>query len=437
LGVHVLEIKEVHSDSIASEIGLLAGDQIITINGVQVNDLLDYRFYAAEEKIELLLQRNADQILFEIEKAYNEDIGIEVEEMQMMSCGNACVFCFVFQNPKGLRRALYFKDEDYRFSFLYGHYVTLTTVSDTDLKRIVDQQLSPLYISVHATEEKTRRLLLGIKHDDRLLEKIRFLVNGGIELHTQIVLCPGINDGAVFDQTVSDLKKYYPGVRSIAIVPVGLTRHRKNLFPLRIHTTKELRSKIDYTNHLREKLRGELSEPFVYLADEFFIKADISLPAAEYYGEFYQIENGVGEFRAMIDDFDKKFLKLPESIPNPRKITWVTGTLAARPLDQFVVSKLRRIRNLKIDLLPIRNEFYGNDITVSGLLVGSDISHQLTGRNLGDIVLLPPRVLNHDGFFLDNWSVSQIEETLQVNCHVFREDLSSILSVMEESSVKP
>jgi putative radical SAM enzyme (TIGR03279 family) len=424
----MLNIISIEPHGIAAELGIKPGDRVISVNGHSISDQLDYRFYSAEEHIELEIQRDTERFIFDIRKAFNEDIGIELEEMKMMACGNACVFCFVFQNPKGMRKSMYFKDEDYRFSFLYGHYVTLTSAGKDDLERIVRQQLSPLYVSIHATEEKTRRLLLGIKHDDLLLEKIRFLIDGGIEIHAQIVLCPEINDGDVFDQTVNDLKQFFPGVRSIAIVPVGLTRHRRNLFPLRIHTTSELKGMIAYTDHIRQNLKKELSEPFIYLADEFFIKADSPLPGASYYEEFYQIENGVGEFRKMIDGFTAVKSDLPQQLQSPLHITWVTGMLAANPLNRHIISDLRKIKNLQIDLVPVRNEFYGPDITVSGLLVGEDIYKNLKNRANGDIILLPPRVLNHDGLFLDDWTVPQLEDSLNRRCHVPTDSFESLIT---------
>jgi putative radical SAM enzyme (TIGR03279 family) len=426
----LLEITEVYPQSIAKDLGIQRGDLIVQINSENINDQLDYRFYSAEEYIELLIQRGNEQILFEIEKEYQEDIGIDLQEMKMKSCGNNCVFCFVYQNPAGMRKALYFKDEDYRFSFLYGHYVTLTTVNDSELQRIVNQQLSPLYISVHSTEEETRKLLLGIKRNDRLLEKIDFLVKGGIELHTQIVLCPGINDGKIFDKTVEDLKKFYPGVKSIAIVPVGLTRHRQNLFELRLHTKKELQEMIIYTDQLRKKLKKELGTSFVYLADEFFIKAGKTFPDAIYYDDFYQIENGVGEFRDLLDNFNNSYSKLPAKINIPTHVTWVTGTLAEASLRKNIIAKLNKIENLNINLIPVVNKFYGESITVSGLLTGQDIFEQLKDQDLGEIVFLPPKVLNVEGLFLDNWSVAMLEEKLATKFYVYKDDISEIIDVI-------
>ena len=427
----MIEIINIHQGTIASDLGLEPGDKVVSINENLIHDEVDFRFYAAEEKIDLLVQKEFEQVIFEIEKDHHEDIGIELADMKMKACGNNCVFCFVYQNPRGMRKALYFKDEDFRFSFLYGHYVTLTTVSQADLERIVRQQLSPLYISVHATEEKTRKLLLGLKRDDHLLEKIEFLVKGNIELHAQIVLCPGINDGKIFDNTVNDLKTYFPGVKSIAIVPVGLTRHREKLFDLRLHTTKELQEMITYTNQFRKGLKAELGSYYIYLSDEFFIKSKMELPGSDYYDEFYQIENGVGEFRDMIDKFNQDLHLLPKEMSQPTKISWVTGTLAAENLNKHIISKLNRINNLNIELIPVKNDFYGHAIEVSGLLVGQDIYSQLKNRELGDIIFLPPRVLNHDDLLLDDWSVSQLEESLGKRVHVYKESLTNIGDVLD------
>jgi putative radical SAM enzyme (TIGR03279 family) len=428
----MLKIIHIEKNSIADQLGLQAGDQLVSVNNNPVNDEIDFRFYSAEENIELQVQREVEVVTFDIEKEFHEDIGIELESMKMKACGNNCVFCFVYQNPRGLRRALYFKDEDFRFSFLYGHYVTLTTVKQSELERIVAQKLSPLYISVHATEEKTRKLLLGLKKEDHLMEKISFLVEGGIELHAQIVLCPGFNDGEIFDRTVADLKEFYPGVKSIAVVPVGLTRHREKLFSLRLHRPEELREMISYTDRLRRNLYNELGNSFVYLSDEFFIKADIALPPAAYYDEFYQIENGVGEFRDMIDCFDRDSDQLPERITEPTTITWVTGTLAANTLEKYILRRLNQIGNLTINLIPVKNDFYGHDIEVSGLLVGRDIFNHLKDKALGDLVLLPPRVLNNDNLFLDDWSVEKLHDLLNTEVIVYKNAPAELPAVLEK-----
>lgn len=424
----MLKITAIEQGSIAEELDVRPGDILESVNGKEINDRLDYRFYQSNDEVELLIKRDDEAVIYEIEKDSDEDIGLVLEEMQLMACGNNCVFCFVYQNPKGMRKPLYFKDEDYRYSFMYGHYVTMTTMTQKDLDRIVEQRLSPLYISVHSTEEKTRKFLLGIKKDDHLLEKIDFLTSHGIELHTQIVLTPGINDGEIFDQTVNDLKKYYPGVKSIAVVPIGLTQHRKRLTPLRIHIAEELKEMISFTNGRRDQLKTELGSHFVYLSDEFYIKARQPLPEAEYYDAFYQIENGVGEFRDMIDNFENNFNPDNHGFKKPIKVTWVTGILAYKLLGDKIVNPLRKIKNLDIDLIPVVNKWYGPSIQVSGLLVAGDIYDQLKVKQLGDIVLLPPRILNDDGLFLDDWTVEKLSEKLGVACHVYTGELTAFVN---------
>jgi putative radical SAM enzyme (TIGR03279 family) len=432
----VLEIISVQVGSIAEQAGFEKGDKIVRINENEINDQIDFRFNSADEYLKIVIQRGQEQFLFEIEKDFDDDIGLELQEMKMKACGNNCIFCFVYQNPRGMRKALYFKDEDYRFSFLYGHYVTLTRVNQEELQRIVKQKLSPLYISVHSTEEKTRKLLLGIDKDDHLIEKIEYLVQAGIELHAQIVLCPGINEGAVLQKTVNDLKKYFPGVKSIAVVPVGLTRYRDKLFPLRIHTTVELNETIVFIEKMRKELYKELGVAFIYVADEFFIKAQVPIPDTAYYDDFYQIENGVGEFRYMIDEFHREFSDNTEEIKKASNITWVTGTLAAELLQENIISELNRIRNISIKLISIRNKFYGEDISVSGLLVGQDIYNQLRNRSLGDLILLPPRILNHQGLLLDDWKLSELEEKLNVPCYVYKEKLAHLAQIINKIRVR-
>jgi len=428
----MVTITDIEPGSIAEELEIQSGDVLLAINGKEISDRLDYRFQQSAEEIEVHIRRGGEEIIFEIEKDNDEDMGLILEEMKMMACGNNCVFCFVYQNPKGMRKPLYFKDEDYRYSFMYGHYVTMTTMQQHDLERIVEQRLSPLYISVHSTEPDTRKFLLGIKKDDHLLEKMEYLTSRGIELNTQIVLVPGVNDGAIFDRTVNDLKQFFPGVQSIAVVPVGLTRHRARLVPLRMHTPEELSETIEFVEERRQKLKKELGIHFVYLSDEFFIKARHPMPPAEYYDEFYQIENGVGEFREMIDRFQRDYKKLPKKLERPARLTWVTGALAYRSLLQNVVEPLNKIENLQIDLVPVINKWYGPSIQVSGLLVAEDILAQLRERHVGDAVFLPPRVLNDDGLFLDDWTLPRLEEALQKPCHVYKEEFYELPDVIEK-----
>lgn len=428
----MITIQEIKPDSIAEELGLEPGDRILSINGKAINDALDYRFYITNEMVELVVQQGDEQVVFEIEKEYDDDLGIVPEEMEMRSCGNKCIFCFVFQNPKGLRKSLYFKDEDYRFSFLYGHYTTLTNATREDLERIVEQRLSPLYISVHVTDPELRKLMLGIKFDDHLFEKIDYLTRNGIELNCQVVLCPGLNDGAVLDKTIADLKSYYPGIRSVAIVPVGLTKYRKNLFPIQPVTDEYSRRIIAETDQRRERLRKELGSSFVYLSDEFYIRTDTPIPEADYYEGFYQLENGVGLTRDYIDRFEEEQSRLQNPVDRPLNISLVTGVLGSKVLNRYFLQRLNGIPGMSFRLHTVHNRFYGPGITVSGLLVGEDIYHTLKEQPTGDYIILPPDCLNDEGVFLDDWTLPQLQEKLGKPVIVFPRSFTEMMELIAE-----
>lgn len=428
----MVEIKHIQPDSIAEELGIGSGDQVVSINGRQISDALDYRFYITHEEIELVVRQDQGEAVFEIEKDYDDDLGIFLEDLEMRSCGNACIFCFVFQNPKGLRKGLYFKDEDYRFSFLYGHYTTLTNATREDLERIVEQRLSPLYISVHVTDPELRKLMLGIKFDDHLFEKIDFLTQNGIELNCQIVLCPELNDGEMLDKTIADLKAYYPMIRSVAIVPVGLTRHRKNLFPLKPVTREYSLKTIAETDRRRELLRKELGSAFVYLSDEFYIRTATPIPGNEYYEDFYQLENGVGLTRDFMTRFEAELPLLKNPAGRPLNFSLVTGTLGAEVLKKYFMSRLNRIPGMYFKLHPVNNKFYGPSITVAGLLVGQDIYHTLKDEKTGDYIILPPACLNDEGLFLDDWTPRHLEEKLKKKLVVFPGSFTELFEMIEE-----
>jgi len=427
----MIEILDIEPGSIADELKIRAGARLVSINGKEINDNLDYRFYASGEELELLIEQDGEQVVFEIEKDYQEDLGFILEDLKMRQCGNKCVFCFVHQNPRGLRKPLYFKDEDYRFSFLYGHYVTLTNVNQSDLDRIVEQRLTPLYISVHVTDLPMRQYMLGIKFDDFLLEKIRFLTERGIELHCQIVLCPGLNDGKYLEQTIADLKQFYPGVRSVAIVPVGLSKHRKNLPQLNPVTDRYSRDFIALTNEMRAKMKQELGSSFVYLSDEFYIRIGSDVPPDDYYEGFYQLENGVGLTRDFINRFEAEKTELAGASPR-LKLTLVSGVLGTEVLNRYILPHLQGLNGLDISLHRVRNKFYGESITVSGLLVGQDIYQSLWENPLGEYVILPPRVLNHDRRFLDDWTLDELEDRLKRKVIVFPESFLRLFGIIAE-----
>lgn len=413
---------------IAAELGLEPGDDLRRINGEIVRDILDYRFHITDEHVLLEVdKKSGETVVLEVEKETDEDLGIEFLPLKVKSCGNKCVFCFVHQNPPNMRAPLYVMDEDYRLSFMHGNYITLTTIRKQVLDRIIRQGLSPLYISVHATDPGIRKHLFGIKRDDGLLEKLRRLADHNVGMHTQIVLCPGLNDGKILDQTLRDLTRFLPQLLSIAIVPVGLTKHRRDLPDLKPVDRDYANAFIDLILRKQADFRSRFGTSVVYLSDEFYICAGREVPELDYYEDFPQIENGVGMVRTFLNQFDLQQKAFPKRIPERRKISFATGTLA-QPYLQRVVDRLNRIENLNVRLCAVPNHFYGETITVSGLLTAQDICNALlTEPSLGDLVLLPPNVLNHAGLFLDDQTLADVSSRLQTNTVLFSGSFSTDL----------
>ena len=337
-----MKIKKFEHNSQAAEMGFKIGDDLTKINDYPIRDIIDFRYHVSDDELNIEIIRDRQQVTLEIEKEYDDDLGIIFENDKYRHCNNKCIFCFIDQNPYGLRNSLYFKDEDYRLSFLYGNYVTLTNTKQKDLNRIVEQRLSPLYISVHSTDLAIRKLLFGIKKDDHLLDKIQFLTDHQIKLHVQIVLCPLINDGNSLLQTVKDLAKFYPLLKSIAIVPVGLTKHRQNLYPINPVTPNYSRKLIPLIETLAQNFKTLHDDYIVYLADEFYLLAKQDLPATFRYEKFPQIENGVGMARQFIDKFHAQKQNLPQRVSHNHTITLVTGVLAAPILEEFVKCKSKK-----------------------------------------------------------------------------------------------
>ncbi|HNW58774.1 MAG TPA: DUF512 domain-containing protein [bacterium] len=408
-----MKISVVHKNSPAARLGLQPGDELIRIDDHEIRDPIDFQFYSAEEEYTLLLSRDGRQWRVDIGPDNGSWLGLEFADMTYHCCGNQCIFCFVDQNPRGLREALYFKDEDYRLSFLYGNYVTLTSVTRAQLARIVDQRLSPLYISVHSTENEVRRRMLGLRRDDHLLDKIAFLAEGGIELHTQVVLCPGWNDGEHLERTITDLAGYHPAVQSVAIVPLGLTGHRAALTPLAPVTPALAAAVVAQQAEWEGRFRGTLGIAFVYLADEFYLLAGKPMPPAARYDDFPQIENGVGMTRHFLDRFRRQKGRFPKSV-KPARVVIATGELAAPVLAQHVLPALHSIAGLEAELVPVANRFFGGGVTVSGLLSGGDILAALRPRMPADLVLIPPNCRNGDGLFLDDLDTGRLTGELGV-----------------------
>ena len=419
-----MKIVKIKENSLGQEIGLSSGDRLLKINGERVLDHLDYEFRIADENVILDLQINGELNQIIVEKDYDDDLGVEFEEMKIRKCGNDCVFCFVDQNPKNMRDGIYFRDGDYRMSYLYGHYITMTNMSKKELKRIVDQKLSPLYISVHATDAKLRKELLLYKwgKDDFLLKKIKYLIDNGVELHGQIVLIPNKNDGKNLFKTASDIYKFYPQFKTLSIVPVGLTRHREGLPQLDYINKKYAENLFKIYPNLNEKFPGSKS-PFVILSDEWYILAGKSFPPKKYYGDYDLIENGVGQFRDFLDRFNCEKKTFPKALETKTKISIVTSTLVYDIFIKKIKPVLSKIKNLEVNFFQIKNNFFGDSVTVAGLLTGKDIISQLKGKDLGDSVWTTYRILNDDQTLtLDDMSLDYISKSLQTKFKVSEND---------------
>ena len=405
----MVRIINIEKRSPAESAGFLKNDKIVFINGNPIEDALDFNFYSAEEELEIIIVRNETETKI---CANKEDLQvIDDEELKIKHCGNKCVFCFIDQNPKGLRKTIYVKDEDYRFSFLYGNYFTLTNISQKELERIVRLRLSPLYISVHAVNNEARRKLLGTKKDDRLLEKMRYLISEGIEIHTQVVLCPGINDGKVLEETVSTMGSLYPGVRSLAVVPVGLTDHREKLPQLSSVTKINAEETLGIISKFNKKYREETGTNFVFAADEFYLKAGVDFPEEEYYEGYLQYEDGVGMARNFIERFRESVGDIPAKAAKKIRLVIVTGELFYPVMEEYVIKEFSKVKDLKTELVKAQNALFGSTVTVSGLLSGKDIAAASgTALSKTDILLIPSTCLNFDGKFLDDLTVKDLEK---------------------------
>ena len=424
-----MKIIRIKKNSLADQIGLSVGDRLLKINGKRVIDHLDYEFRITEENITLdfQIQGKINQVV--VEKEYDDDLGVEFEEMKIRKCGNDCVFCFVDQNPQNMREGIYFRDGDYRMSYLYGHYITMTNMGENELKRIVEQRLSPLYISVHTTDVALRKELLLYKgKDDFLIKKIKYLIDNDIELHGQIVLIPGKNDGKYLLKTLSDLYKFYPKFKSLSIVPVGLTRHREGLPELRYVNENYAVDLFEYFPKLKKKFPGLKTSPFVLLADEWYILANKDFPLKEEYGNYDLIENGVGQFRFFLDQLNSEKSNFPKNIKSNKKISIVTGELAYDTFVKKVKPIFDKIKNLEVKFYKIKNNFFGDSVTVAGLLSGKDIIEQLKDKDLGSCVWTTYRILNDDqSLTLDDMTLEDISKALKTPLKVSNDSIYQII----------
>lgn len=411
------DIAGVRQGSIAWEVGIRPGDKLLAINDHPLTDLLVYRFYEADSEVALdVRKQNGEELIIEIEKDQYEDLGLEFTRELFdgtRRCRNRCQFCFVDQMPANMRPTLYIKDDDFRLSFLYGNFVTLTNLADADWETIRALHLSPLYVSVHATDPEVRRELMTNPASGDIMINLRRLASWNIDFHSQIVLCPGINDGAILVRTLEDLSSLWPRAKSVAIVPVGLTQFREGLSALRSFTPREARELVGEISRWQQRFSKELGTRFVWLADEFYLLADLPLPEYETYESFWQLENGVGLSAIFLRDFEEAVEELPTPSPERRHISLATSKLGEKVLRR-PLAKLREIENLTIDLHVIPNGFFGSEITVSGLITAGDLIDTLKGRRLGDALLIPGNCLRDGNTFLDDYVLEEVSAILQV-----------------------
>ncbi|RKX22632.1 MAG: hypothetical protein DRP51_02045 [Candidatus Zixiibacteriota bacterium] len=393
--------------------------RLLRINGETVKDNLDCRFKLAEDIVRLEFKDNSgNTVSYQVHNDSCGDLGLEFEPDKMKVCKNRCIFCFVHQQPKGMRRALYIRDDDYRFSFTDGNFISLSNLSKADLKRIAAQRLSPLYVSVHTTDDFLRRKMFGKKKLSPILPQLKYLTDRGITIHTQVVLCPGINDGIHLIKTIGDLTRFYPRIASLGVVPVGLTKYRKNLPKLKTYIKSGAIEIINLVDDYQRKLLSRHDSRFIYAADEFYILAGREFPKLFEYEEMPQFENGVGMMRYFLTDFNRKkrFLKA-ENIK--KRMAVITGISAYSILKDKVITYLKNETGLKIDIYPVKNRFWGRNITVSGLLTGRDILSCLKKmKKEYDIIFLPPNCLNIDNLFLDDISLNELKRKVGLSVRV-------------------
>lgn len=423
-------IKNISKNSIAQEMGIETGDVLLAINGNDIEDIFDYQFFTQEEYIEVLIKKSdGEEWLLEIDKDFDEDLGIDFENGLMdeyRNCHNKCIFCFIDQMPKGMRETLYFKDDDSRLSFLQGNYVTLTNMSEKDIDRIIRYNLSPINISFQTMNPELRCKMLNNRCAGEALKKVDKLFEAGIVMNGQIVLCKGVNDGKELEYSIEQMSKYLPYLESVSVVPVGLSKYREGLYPLEPFAKADAIAVIDTIESWQKKVYPEHGLHFIHASDEWYILAEREMPEEAKYDGYLQLENGVGMIRLLLEEFagaiaeEKKKRQLPD-LTVCKTISMVTGKLAFPYIKRMTEEMMQLFPNIKIQLYCIRNDFFGEQITVSGLLTGQDIRDQLKGQELGEILLLPQNVLRSgESVFLDDLTVKDLENALQVKVDIVK-----------------
>ena len=425
-------ISAVRKNSLAEAAGIVAGDKLVSVDGVQVKDIIELSFYTSDYEVELELENAQGQRRqVHIDKYPDEDLGLEFEAAvfdKVSTCYNNCIFCFVDQMIPGMRKGLYVRDDDYRLSFLYGNFITLTNLKEEDFQRIIQTHMTPLYVSVHATDPKVRCEMMHNRFAGELMDKLERLFAAGIEVHTQIVCCPGYNDGEILAKSFHDLYARHPHVLTMAVVPVGITKHREGLHPLRTFTKEEAAALIDQVTPWQRQCREETGKTFIYLGDEFYLLAGRDVPAAEWYDGFPQLENGIGLTRSFVDEWQATLPSLSSyQAASPAVIP--VGESAFTVL-QPLLDALNKQFNTAHSFVPVPNQFFGGKVNVTGLLTASDILR--TCKESGKRLILPAVVLNNDKLFLDDTALEQFRKEYPGKVDIAK-DAKELLHLLLES----
>lgn len=430
-------VKKIEPGSIAEEMGIEPGDKLLAINDTIIEDVFDYHFCVNDEELVVLIAKpNGEEWELEIEKDQEEDLGIEFEQGLMdeyRSCKNKCMFCFIDQMPEGMRETLYFKDDDSRLSFLQGNYITLTNMSDCDIERIIKYRLEPINISFHTTNPELRCEMLHNRFAGQALNKVKTLYDAGITMNGQIVLCKDVNDGEELERSIRDMAEYLPHLQSVSVVPVGMTKYRDGLYPLEPFDKEDARQVLAIIHKWQEKLADRYGTHFIHAGDEWYALAEEQLPEEERYDGYLQLENGVGMLRLLEQEFTEA---LEQAVPDEkvRKVSMATGVLAYPYLQSMLRRMKEKFPNTLVNLYCIKNEFFGEQITVSGLITGQDLAAQLTGRDLGEILLLPCNMFrSEEEVFLDDMTLTGLKEALQVAADIVKSSGQDFLeSILKE-----
>ena len=427
-------VKSLMPGGIGEELGIEPGDKLLAINGNEIQDVFDYYYYEESEQLLLLIEKpDGEEWELEIEKDEDESLGIEFDQSLMdeyRSCRNKCMFCFIDQMPKGMRETLYFKDDDSRLSFLQGNYITLTNMSDHDVERIVKYRLEPINISFQTTNPELRCKMLHNRFAGEALKKVDILYRGQIEMNGQIVLCKGVNDGEELERTIRDLTGYLPYLKSVSIVPVGLTKYRDGLYPLEPFTKEDAREVLSVIHRWQEKIYQEHGIHMIHAGDEWYVLAEEEVPEEERYDGYLQLENGVGMMRLLFNEVQEA-LSAVTGDERQREISLATGRLMYPYIGKILEEIRKKFPNITTHLYAIRNDFFGERITVSGLITGQDLTGQLKGQPLGERLLLPCNMLKSgEPVFLDDFTLEEVENSLQVKTDIVKSSGQDLLDAV-------